>query len=394
MTAPAAWTRDVPLAEWSPGQEDWEYLQKFLPVGWREEARRCGALRRARGFKDAEVLLRVLLIHIANGCSLVETAVRARELGLAEVSAVAIFARLRGAEEWLRHLAVGLRGAQPFFPGRLGSRRVRAIDATTISEPGSTGTDWRVHYALNLADLSCDFFELTDRYGGEKWSRFPLAAGDVLLSDRAYATPPGIFYAAQQQAQVVVRLNLQSLPLQSRHGPRLDPLVWARKEIPPSGPQEVAADVVLRREGGRVRKTPRLLPGRLLGVRCNSAVTERARRQVKDYGRRHGGVVSARATEAAEYFLLWTNLEEGTAQTQEVLELYRLRWQVELAFKRLKSLMSLGQLPKKDPASCRAWLYGKLLVGLLTEAMVRAGETFSPWGYDVRERSAQSLAGD
>jgi len=29
-------------------------------------------------------------------------------------------------------------------------RRVRAVDATAISEQGSTGTDWRIHYAINL----------------------------------------------------------------------------------------------------------------------------------------------------------------------------------------------------------------------------------------------------
>ena len=74
-----------------------------------EMARTTGAWRRVRDFPDAESLLRVLLLHVANGYSLAETAVRARQLGV-EVSAVAIFKRLRASEEWLRWLAEQERG--------------------------------------------------------------------------------------------------------------------------------------------------------------------------------------------------------------------------------------------------------------------------------------------
>ena len=59
------------------------------------------------------------------------------------------------------------------------AQRVRAVDATAITEPGSTGTDWRIHYAINLANLQCDFFQLTDVKGGEAWRRFPVMKGGV-----------------------------------------------------------------------------------------------------------------------------------------------------------------------------------------------------------------------
>ena len=75
-------------------------------------ARSTGALRRARDIPDAESLLRLLLMHVANGYSLAETAARAGQLGM-ELSAVAVFKRLRASEEWLRWLAEQLRGTQP-----------------------------------------------------------------------------------------------------------------------------------------------------------------------------------------------------------------------------------------------------------------------------------------
>jgi len=80
---------------------------------------------------------------------------------------------------------------------------------------------------------------------------------------------------------------------------------------------------------------------------------------------------SVRAMESCKYVVLFTTLSEDELSLEEVFSVYRLRWQIELAFKRLKSLTGFGHLPKHDPASCRAWLYGKLLVGLLVESMVR-----------------------
>jgi IS4 transposase len=61
----------------------------------------------------------------------------------------------------------------------------------------------------------------------------------------------------------------------------------------------------------------------------------------------------------------------------EVLETYRWRWQVEIPFKRLKSILDFGGLPKKNPAASEAWLNGKILVALFIEAFI-AKASFSP----------------
>src|SRR5208337_1981166 len=178
--------------------ENWEILRSFLPPEWAEQARRLGAMRRARYISDPETVLRVLLLHLASGCSLAETAARASAAGLAQMSAVAVFKRLRAAEPWVRWLA----------------QQMRAMDATSVSEPGSTGTDWKVHWAVNLADLQCDFFELTDIHaGGETFRRVPVVAGDIVMGDRVYAAPPGVSHVVRRGGDVIVRLNRQALPL-------------------------------------------------------------------------------------------------------------------------------------------------------------------------------------
>jgi hypothetical protein len=327
-------------------------------------------LRRARDFPNAEVLLRVLLIHVAAGYSLAETAVRARALGV-EVSAVAVFKRLRAAEEWLRWLAEQVRGRGRVILESQG-RPVRAVDGTSISEPGSTGTDWRLHYAVNLADLQCDFFELTSvDQGGETLRRAPVRSGDILLGDRVYATPVGVTHVTKVQADLVVRVNRQSLPLFDRREKRLNLLRLFRR-LKVGQVQQWPTQV--RRTGGG------WIAGRLIAVKRSPQATLAARRRLERKASKQQRKVSPATWEAAQYFAVWTSLGE-TFAAEAVLELYRLRWQIELAFKRMKSILGLGHLPKKDPASARAWLHGKLFVSLLVERMVEAANSFSPWGY-------------
>jgi len=88
--------------------------------------------------------------------------------------------------------------------------------------------------------------------------------------------------------------------------------------------------------------------------------------------------------EFAKYVIVFTTRSSGS--TAEVLESYRMRWQIELVFKRMKSLAQLGHVPKQDDRSSRAWLYGKLLVTLLAQKLIRIGRDISPSGYPLSAR--------
>ncbi len=364
----------------SVGADEWTLLIRYLPPGWEAAAGSLGALRRARGVPDAKTLLRCLLVHLADGCSLTETAVRVRAAGWAQVSSVALFKRLRAAEHWLRWLAEQLwRQARPGMAIR--GRRVRAVDATTVDEPGRTGTVWRVHYAVNLSDMQCDYFELTDPRGGEHFQRVPIEPKDIVLGDRAYGTPPGVAHVCGSGADVLVRINLRMLPLFTVGNRRLS--ILARLRTLRVG-QIGQWPAWVKTRAGRI-------PGRLIAIKRSRAATRRAQRQLLRRADRRQRTVSAASLEAARYVFVWTSLPANTYGPETVLELYRLRWQIELTFKRMKSLLGLGQVPKHTDASARAWLHGKLFVALLAERLIEEANLFSPWGYAV-ESSPQSLA--
>jgi Transposase DDE domain len=329
--------------------DNWPILVSFLPAGWQEEAKKTGALTRCRGVNGPEELLRILLIHLGKGYSLAETAVRAKLAGLGELTSVALFKRLRASEHWLRWFAIELGVARGWeLPAE--NLRYRVVDATVVSEPGSTGTDWRLHYSLRLSDLRCDFFEITDVQGGETWRRVPVAPGDVLLGDRIYETPTGIAHVLGAKEDVIVRVNQHALPLFEAEGKPF-PMFrrFAKLRV---GHAQHWATFALHND--------QRLHGRLIAVKRSAEATRRVRKRIVRKASRKQVNIPKDSWRAAPYFFLWTSLPDAFKPNQ-VLEAYRLRWQIELAFKRMKSILGFGHLPKKDPASARAWLHGKLL---------------------------------
>lgn len=353
--------------------DDWEIVREFLPPGWEEQARKTGAWRRSgRKLAGPDALLRILMIHLAAGYSLKETATRARQAGLGELSAVAIHKRLLASEEWLRWLAAKERALlEPKAPRLNQQRRLRAVDATTVSEPGSTGTDWRLHYAINLTNLQCDFFELTDVHGGETWRRVPVENGDVVLGDRVYSNPAGVSHVLRAGGDVLVRLNPHTLPLYTADDKRLQVLSAVRRL---KVGQYLDLPAVVKSASGET------FTGRMIALRRSAAATRREQRRIQQKASKQQKPVSEQRLRTARYLLIWTSLPAVHAAS-EIAEYYRWRWQIELGFKRMKSILGLGHLPKKDPATARAWLHGKLLISLLVERMIQAANTFSPWGY-------------
>ncbi len=158
------------------GLEDWEVIERMLPSGWQAKANELAALRRCREFGDAGTLLRVMLIHVVDGCSLRETAVRAEQGGLVSVSDVALLKRLKHCQEWFRWMADGLRQQWvTMLPQPLWGERRRVVDGSVITEPGASGSTWRLHYSVSLPSLRCDEVEVTGPEVGESFQRYAVA---------------------------------------------------------------------------------------------------------------------------------------------------------------------------------------------------------------------------
>jgi len=351
--------------------QDWDIVKRILPTDWEESARQCGALRRCRKVASADMLLRLILLHVAGGLSLRHTVVRAEALGWASLSDVALLKRLRASANWLEYLCSALWSAWPWPEGVQAQRRSwRLVDATTIQEPGAARIHWRVHYAIRLPTLVCDYVSVTDVRGGETLCRIPVRAGDVILADRGYSHRAGVAWVLAQGGHVIVRHQGANFPLLDRAGRPFELLAQLRRlsEHQP-GTWPVAFE-----EAGRRWSVW------LHAVRKSAAAAERAKEELR---RERGTGLQPETLELAEYVVVLSSLAPDTLSACQALGLYRGRWQIELVFKTLKGLLGVGDLAKYDPDSARAWMQAKLLTALLIERLEREAGFISPWGFPL-----------
>jgi transposase len=108
--------------------------------------------------------------------------------------------------------------------------------------------------------------------------------------------------------------------------------------------------------------------------------------------KRKGHTPKPSTLESQGYVFVFTSLSQAELSASQALELYRGRWQIELVFKRLKSILQLGHLRKIDPDSALSWIEGKLFVALLLESLLRQAESFFPWGFPLEPSPPLPLA--
>lgn len=331
-------------------------------------ARQFKAFQRPRHIRSAMDLLRLILCYGA-GLSLREGSAWAGSASIAELSNPGLLRRLRNAPAWLEHMVQQLlERAQVQPSGTWGGRRLRVMDATSLCQPGADRTTWRLHVSYDLTGR-VDGIDLTDQSDVEHLSRFPCAAGDICIADRGYAKPGDLRNVMAAGADFVVRSGWRALGLIDEQGEAFrlfDVLAKVGDQ-----PQNHAAWL----KSGEKGKPP--VPIRLVIARLPPNQAEKARAKLAANFRKRCRTESPSSLEAAGFIVIATSLGENYS-AGDILDLYRLRWQVELLFKRFKSLMDLGALPAKCPKLAKTWILAKLVLALLAEHAARNLAESSP----------------
>jgi hypothetical protein len=364
----------------------WDDFLKCLPDNWREIAEGSGVLKGQRKDKDPETLMRVLMLHLLCGYSLRETSTVAEEANIASLSDVALLKRLRKSTGMFRGLCSEMFG-EFRNSDDLSDYRIRVVDGTIIKEPGQFGTQWRFHYSFSLPDMTCDSFRLTKAAGagtGEGFEQFEVKPNDIMMGDRGFCRFNCINHVAKNGGYSCVRWNSGALRLYNEDGGDFD-IQGLFKRLPVEG-MCGEADVFIH--GGDPGERLRC---RVCVIRKNDESAARARRILRAENSKKNGTPSQLALLACDFIVLITTLPPDTFSLERVLELYRLRWQVELVFKRFKSIARIGALPKYTDSSAEAWLYGKMFAALLVERISSRLGAFSPWRAVACSGGAQKL---
>ena len=341
---------------------------EYLPSNWESLAKETKAFTRVRNIKTAEDLLALNLFYITNdGSFQLASAMMKLARGIS-VNKNAAYERIIASGEWLRCLAQALcqKGSSYKKPAFLGDKCVRLVDASDETTKGKDKTTWRIHFDFDLFDFSSNV-ELTTNKEGEKLTRHTINENDIIIADRIYSTMSGIEHVLAQGGDFIIRFKSKAFNLYDEKGNRIE-LLSHIKHLNTHENTEIHCFYKL--------STGKLRPLRIVAMKKDAAAIAESKRKMKEKVRRkQEKAIQADTMELNEYVVLITSLNYTNEQ---ILELYRARWQVEQVFYRLKSLFGYGDVPSKNEDAVKAWFYGKLFLAALCETILKDEEPFSP----------------
>jgi hypothetical protein len=319
-------------------------------------ARTRRALLRRRGVRCAADLLHLALLYGPGGLSLRSTASFATEAGIAELCDVSLLDRLRNAGDWLADVLDHLLARKRKQVGAGSRFRLALVDGSTVSAPGSKGSDWRLHARYEPARGGFTDLRITEATTAEALSCVAVRPGDVLVQDRGYARVANFVHAHGNASAFITRIGWRSLALFDAAGAPFDLLA----ALPAHGRAIVEHRVCIG-AGQTATKA------RLILARKPAEAVERQHQRLRRKASKKGEKTDPRTILAAGFMMLVTSLPADAATAEEIIGLYRLRWQIELAFKRLKSLGGFDELRADDPRLVRSWLLAHLIAAVLVE---------------------------
>jgi len=237
------------------------------------------------------------------------------------------------------------------------------VDGSLICSPGS-GDDWRLHarYDPGLGRFS-DLVLTTSRQA-ECANRTRIGSGRTIITDRGYARVSSFQPVLAEGSDFITRTSWRSVALYDAGGKRIDMVALLTDGAAPSEHM-----VWVKGIERSLRLVIQPLPPEI-------AERQRVRRAHK--ANKKSQKLDPRTTKAAGFLMLLTSLPSKTNPAERVVASYRDRWQVEIGFKRLKTLGRLDELPSADPVLARTWLLAHLIAAVLTDDLANEIVGFPP----------------
>ena len=346
----------------------WQSVLSRLPstLDIEQSARTLGALKRKREVKSADDLLRLILVYCVCGMSLRVTAAWAQCHNLATLSDVATLKRIRKALPWLQHIFSALVYERVAYWRKSSCNyHLSLIDASCVKAAGKSGATWRVHSRYSLSEGIFTDLVVSDVHGCEHVERFAWNKDDVVIADRAYATAKQVHQLSSIKTKFIFRIGVKRCPLSHADGSKFD-LIGAARRTPLDRPAVHTVYVA-----NNHKRSGTFVQVRLIILRYGDGATQRAAKKVYHKGQKNQRKPTPIAFEMARYLCLITTLPECHFDLDLVLGLYRFRWQIELAFKRWKSLVRLAEVRAKEAVLVQCCLYAGLITALLSENLAK-----------------------
>jgi hypothetical protein len=242
---------------------------------------------------------------------------------------------------------------------QLQGRRLLVVDASHLAGPEAKNTQFRLHVKIDLLTFEVLEILVTDVKESEKLIHFAYRAGDIVLGDRGYIRRNRVLDVKEQEVEVIGRFSPSQCPVKDMEGKEI---LW-KEVLSRLAPGQKATLEVKLDDGKRG-------PQKAWIHLCRKAETEsaEARRKARRKAQKDRRQASELTLLLCEYVMVLTTIGPSELSAEVVLSLYRVRWQIEILFKRWKSLLGLSKLRGKQMSELSwSWLYGKLLYCLLID---------------------------
>lgn len=357
-------------------------LMAQLPEDYQEECINQGAITRMRGVDSPADLMMLVMFHLQNGCSLIEISEIAKLTKLGKMSDVAFMNRFEKCGKWF--MAINEKLAASCLvdynkPTWLENRTIVAVDASDVKEKGRSGRIYRLHFALDVLKMASLEHIITTNKTGESLCNFRIKPGQVVMGDRVYTSIKGIQHCINSGAEYILRMRKNNFIVRDDQGTTIDLLKLLKKLK-----TEEVADIHAFVTSSKGEK----IPVRICAKRKTEEAILQTKKKLKWKESKNQAKFTEETKEFNEYIVLVTNLDSKVS-AEEILSAYRLRWQVEIYFKRLKSILDFGELPKRREDSIFAWLNGKMMIALLIEMLIEKA-SFPPEGKYGQEPLARN----
>lgn len=334
-------------------------LIKLLPDGYEDACYEKKAITRKRTIRNPLDLLRLILFCLSGNKSLIDVSQFALISGIGKISDVAFMKRFIKARDWIVWLTQHILPnpvIQYKKPKWLEGCQAVATDASDIVEKGAVKKTWHLHYAVDIFTLTCSQFKITDQSTGESLKNFTLVKGLLVIADRAYGTIKSIERCLAAETDFIIRIKNKAFSIYDADGRILVFTGWLRT----AGEKAGELNVYIK------NSQKKLVPLRICACKKTKEETDAEKTRIKKMESKKQVKLSDETVFTHSYMFVITSLP-AEISAAEILSCYRLRWQVELVFKRLKSLLRLGSIPTKTEEAGEAWINGKILLSLLTE---------------------------
>jgi len=208
-----------------------------------------------------------------------------------------------------------------------------------------------------------------------------LNKGDLLLFDQGYFKLSMLGAIIAKGAFFLTRFLVRTVVNDPVTGKRLD----LGKHLSKLDGDACEMDVLM----GEGVKAPQV-PCRLIALRVSEPIANERRRRLRKEAKKKGRTVSKHHLKMCDWTLLTTNVPQQWLPLEMVRALYTLRWQIELLFKQLKSILRVHQSDTGKENRLRCELYGKL-IGAVIIHRIHAAETNRFWNTQRREVSMDKL---